>query len=53
MESIKSSSHPTCELVAYHKVKRIFQILVDMEKEDPGEILICELKGQNFELIAH
>jgi hypothetical protein len=24
-----------------------------MEKEDPEEILICELKGQNFELIAH
>ena len=53
MNSTKLDPHPTCELVAYHKVKRIFLNLVDMEKEDPDEIRICEFKGQNFGLIAH
>ena len=49
MESTKPSSNPTSEIVAYHKVKRKFLNLVDMEKEDPSEILICEFNGQNFE----
>ena len=35
MESTKPSSRSTSEIVAYHKVKRIFLNLVDMEKEDP------------------
>ena len=45
---MESSSHP----VAYHKGKRKFLNLVDMEKEDPNEILMCEFKGQDFELVA-
>ena len=52
MESTKPSSHLTSEIVAYHKTKRIFLNLMDMEKEDPNEILICEFNGQNFELVA-
>jgi hypothetical protein len=49
--AINSSSHSTTEIVAYHKVKRIFLGLKDMEKEDPNDILICEFNGQDFELI--
>lgn len=52
IESINSSSHPTNEIVAYHKGKRIFLSLTDMEKENPDELQICEFNGQNFELIA-
>ena len=52
IESTKSSSHPTSEIVAYHKVKRIFLNLKDMEKEDPDQLQICEFNGQDFELIA-
>ena len=52
IESTKQSSHQTSEIVAYHKVKRIFLSLTDMEKEDPEQIQICEFKGQDFELIA-
>ena len=48
----ESSSHKTSELVAYHKVKRIFLSLKDMEQEDPDQLQICEFNGQNFELIA-
>jgi hypothetical protein len=33
-------------------VKRIFLNLVDMEKEDPNELQICEFNGQDFELVA-
>ena len=40
------------EIVAYHKVKRIFLNLMDMEKENPDEIQMYEFKGQNFELIV-
>ena len=50
--SPKSSSHQKSELVAYHKVKRKFLSLTDMEKEDPDQLQICELRGQEFELIA-
>jgi hypothetical protein len=52
MESIKPNSDSTSEIVAYHKLKRIFLNLMYMEKEDPNKILICEFKGQNFELVA-
>jgi len=52
MESTKPSSHPTSEIVAYHKTKRIFLNLMDMEKEDPEQLQICEFRGQDFELIA-
>jgi hypothetical protein len=52
IQSTKQSSHQTSEIVAYHKVKRKFLSLKDMEKEDPDEILICEFRGQDFELFA-
>ena len=52
IKSTNSSSHPTSEIVAYHKVKRKFLNLVDMEKEDPNELQICEFNGQDFELVA-
>ena len=44
MESIKPRSQSTSEIIAFHKVKRKFLSLKAMEKEDPNEILICELK---------
>ena len=49
-DSTKPSSHQTTELVAYHKVKRIFLNLVDIDKEDSNQLLMCEFNGQNFEL---
>ena len=52
IESINSSSRPKSEIVAYHKRKRLFLSLTEMEKENPDELQICEFKGQNFELIA-
>lgn len=52
IESTNSSSHPTGEIVAYHKVKRIFLSLMEMEKEDPDQLQIREFRGQDFELIA-
>jgi hypothetical protein len=52
MESIAPNSHSSYENFAYHKVKRRFLNLADMEKEDPDEILKCEFRGQDFELIA-
>ena len=52
IQSTKQSSHQISEIVAYHKRKRIFLRLTDMEKENPDELQICEFKGQNFELIA-
>ena len=52
MESIKPSSQSTSEIVAFHKIKRKFLGLRDMEKEDLNEILICEFMGQDFELLA-
>ena len=52
IESTKRSLRQTDEIVAYHKGKRIFLSLTDMEKENPDELQICEFKGQNFELIA-
>ena len=52
INSTKLNPHPTSEIVAYHKGKRIFLTLTDMEKENPDELQICEFKGQNFELFA-
>ena len=34
----KLKSHQTSELVAYHKVKRIFLNLAHIDKEDPNQI---------------
>ena len=45
-------SHQTSELVVYHRRKRIFLSLAQMEKEDPDQIQICDFRGQDFELIA-
>jgi hypothetical protein len=50
MESTKPSL--TSEIVAYHKVKSKFLNLVDMQKENPDELQICEFNGQDFEVIA-
>ncbi len=44
--------HPASEIVAYHEVKRRFLSLKDIEKEDPNEILICEFRGQDFDVMA-
>lgn len=45
-------SHPSSFLVAYHKLKRRFLNLKDIEKEDMNELIMCEFKGQDFELVA-
>jgi hypothetical protein len=52
IESTKSNWHSTSEIVAYHKAKRIFLNLKDMETEDPDQLQICEFRGQDFELVA-
>jgi hypothetical protein len=51
MESIRSSHH-TSEIVAYHKLRRKFLGLKEMQKEDPDQLIICEFNGPDFELIA-
>ena len=48
MESTNSNSRSASEIVAFHKVKRIFLNLRDMEKEDPEQLQICEFRGQVF-----
>ena len=45
-------SHQTTELVAFHKRKRKFLDLKDIVKEDTIEIIMCEFKGQEFEVIT-
>ena len=51
-QTTRQSSHHASEIVAYHKVKRKFLSLKDMEKEDPDQLQICEFRGQDFELVA-
>ena len=51
IQSTKQSSHQTSEIVAYHKVKRKFLSLKDMEKEDPEQTSDMRIRGQDFELI--
>jgi hypothetical protein len=46
IQSTRQSSHQTSEIVAYHKVKRKFLSLTDIEKEDPDKHQICEFRGQ-------
>jgi hypothetical protein len=46
MGSSKPKSHSASEIVAYHKVKRIFLNLKEMEKEDPDQLQVCEFNGQ-------
>jgi hypothetical protein len=52
IQSTKSSLQSASEIVAFHKVRRVFLSLTDMEKENPDEFQICEFKGQDFELIV-
>jgi hypothetical protein len=40
------------EIVAYHKVKRIFLSLAEIRNEDPDLIEIYEFKGEDFNLLA-
>ena len=52
IESTKLSSHQAGELVAYHRLKRKFLSLKDIEKEDLSELIMCGFRGQDFELVA-
>jgi hypothetical protein len=49
MESQRS--HSTTELVAFHTRKRIFLKLKDLATEDPDQLVMCEFKGQDFQLL--
>ena len=40
------------EYVAYHRVKRIFIPIIDIESENTEDIEVYEFEGQNFKLIA-
>jgi hypothetical protein len=40
------------EIVAFHKAKRKFVNLKDIESEDAAQFLICEFKGYDFEILA-
>lgn len=40
------------ELLAFHKVKRIFLPVTEIESENPEDIEIYEFEEQNFRLIA-
>ena len=50
MES--QGTHYTNELVSFNKGKRKFLKLKDMVREDPDQLVMCEFKGQDFELVA-
>ena len=41
------------DIVAFHKVKRKFFSLKDMESEDADLFLKCEFKGYDFEILAN
>jgi len=43
----------TEDIVAFHKAKRKFVNLTDMESEDANQFLICEFKGYNFEIMVN
>jgi ribosomal protein L20A (L18A) len=40
------------EYVAYHRVKRVFIPIRDVETENPEDIEVYEFQGHNFRLIA-
>jgi len=40
------------EYVAYHRIKRVFIPMMDIESEKPEDIEVYEFEGQNFKLIA-
>jgi hypothetical protein len=39
------------DIVAFHKAKRKFVSLNEMESEDAEQFLICEFKGYDFEIL--
>ena len=41
------------DIVAFHKVKRKFVSLKDMQSENADQFLICEFKGYDFEILAN
>ena len=43
----------TSEIVAYHKVKRKFLDLIEMQNEDPDQLEIYEFKDEDFDLVAN
>ena len=40
------------EYVAYHRVKRVFIPIMDIESENPEDIEVYKFEGQNFKLVA-
>ena len=46
-------SNWTEDVVAFHKAKRKFVNLKEMEFEDADQFLICEFKGYDFEILAN
>ena len=40
------------EYVAYHRLKRVFLPITDIECENPEDIEVYEFECQNFKLIA-
>jgi hypothetical protein len=40
------------DIVAFHKAKRKFVSLKDMESEDADQFLMCEFKCYDFEILA-
>jgi hypothetical protein len=41
------------EYVAYHRVKRVFLPITDIESDNPEDIEVYQFEGQNFKLIAN
>lgn len=41
------------DIVAFHKGKRVFVNLKEMESEDADHFLICEIKGYDFKILAY
>jgi hypothetical protein len=41
------------DIVAFHKAKRKFANLKDMESEDADQFPICEFNGYDFEIVGN
>ena len=41
------------DVVAFHKAKRKFVSLKEMESEDADQFLICEFKDYDFEILVN
>ena len=48
IQSTKQSSHKTSEIVSYHKVKRKFLSLTDMEKRGSGQTSDMRIQGSGL-----